>query len=185
MVQRMCDIQTYIMHKVVFLSCGNQVELYLPKLESAEPYEAAFKYLEADDIHFVLGLHEKVYDNEVFGPPNHEDWVNVRKLLSFLRAFYNLALVVSRTKYVSAHLCFDEIFKIITDIRKMKISDDNNVSDMAGRMLQKLGKYWDEQKGNNAKLNKLVYIASVFDPRHKLRTLCEICFHKASWTHSC
>ncbi|CAN1223401.1 hypothetical protein LINPERPRIM_LOCUS2060 [Linum perenne] len=39
---------------------------------------------------------------------------------------------------------------------------------MAGSMLQKLGKYWDEKNGSNAKLNKLVYIASVFDPRHKL-----------------
>ncbi|CAN1801824.1 hypothetical protein LINPERHAP1_LOCUS23117 [Linum perenne] len=39
---------------------------------------------------------------------------------------------------------------------------------MAGSMLQKLGKYWDEKNGNNAKLNKLVYIASVFDPRNKL-----------------
>ncbi|CAN1807520.1 hypothetical protein LINPERHAP1_LOCUS25070 [Linum perenne] len=79
-----------------------------------------------------------------------------------------MTLVVSGTKYVTTHLCSDEIFKIFNHIRKMKNSEDNNISDMAGSMLQKLGKYWDEQNGNNAKLNKLGYIASVFDPRHKL-----------------
>ncbi|CAN1144649.1 Putative AC transposase [Linum perenne] len=137
-------------------------------LESAEPYEEAFKFLEADDSQFVPELCGKKYDNEVIGPPTHEDWVNVRKLLPFLEAFHNLTLVVSGTKYVTAHLCFDEIYKIFNHIRRMKNSEDRNISDMAGSMLQKLGKYWDEKNGNNAKFNKLVYIASVFDPRHKL-----------------
>ncbi|CAN1801825.1 hypothetical protein LINPERHAP1_LOCUS23117 [Linum perenne] len=88
--------------------------------------------------------------------------------MPFLEVFHNLTLVVSGTKYGIAHLCFDEIYKIFNHIRKMKNSEDRNISDMAGSMLQKLGKYWDEKNGNNAKLNKLVYIASVFDPRNKL-----------------
>ncbi|CAN1269858.1 Zinc finger BED domain-containing protein DAYSLEEPER [Linum perenne] len=137
-------------------------------LESAEPYEEAFKFLEADDLQFVPEMCGKKYDNEVIGPPTHEDWVNVRKLLPFLEAFDNLTLVVSGTKYVTAHMCFDEIYKIFNHIRKMKNFENRNISDMAGSMLQKLGKYSDEKNGNNAKLNKLVYIASVFDPRHKL-----------------
>ncbi|CAN1268359.1 hypothetical protein LINPERPRIM_LOCUS13144 [Linum perenne] len=91
-------------------------------LESAEPYEEAFKFLEADDLQFVPELCGKKYDNEVIGPPTHEDWVNVRKLLPFLEAFHNLTLVVSGTKYVIAHLCFDEIYKIFNHIRKMKNS---------------------------------------------------------------
>ncbi|CAN0903597.1 Putative AC transposase [Linum grandiflorum] len=91
-------------------------------LESAIPFEAAFKRLEDD-------LTAKSYDNQIIGPPQHEDWVSVRKLLPFLGAFYDLTLVVSGTKMV---------------------------------------KYWDDSDENNPKLNRLCYIASVFDPRQKM-----------------
>ncbi|CAN1853526.1 Zinc finger BED domain-containing protein RICESLEEPER 2 [Linum perenne] len=137
-------------------------------LASAEPYEVAFKSLEADDPHFVSELSEKVHGDEVIGHPTHEDWVNVRNLLPFLGAFHDLTLVASGTKYVTAHLCFDQILKIITHIRRMQASDDERIGNMADSMLEKLGKYWDEQDGTNSKLNRLVYIASVLDPRHKL-----------------
>ncbi|CAN0881695.1 Zinc finger BED domain-containing protein RICESLEEPER 2 [Linum grandiflorum] len=135
-------------------------------LESAEPFEAAFKQLE-DDRAYVSELRAKLFEGEIIGPPQEQDWVNVRKLLPFLGAFHNFTLVASGTKYVTAHLFLVEILKIFTHIRNMEASDDEDISNMAARMLEKVGKYWDEQHGNNPKLNRLCYIASVFDPRNK------------------
>ncbi|CAN0879859.1 Putative AC transposase [Linum grandiflorum] len=130
-------------------------------LESAIPFEAAFKRLEDD-------LTAKSYDNQIIGPPQHEDWVSVRKLLPFLGAFYDLTLVVSGTKYVTIHLFMIEILKIFTHIRTMQECGDESISCMADKMLEKMVKYWDDSDENNPKLNRLCYIASVFDPRQKM-----------------
>ncbi|CAN1249555.1 Putative AC transposase [Linum perenne] len=67
-------------------------------LASAEPYEVAFKYLEADDPQFVYELGGKVHGDEVIGHPTQEDWVNVRNLLPFLGAFHDLTLVCFRNQ---------------------------------------------------------------------------------------
>ncbi|CAN1156785.1 Putative AC transposase [Linum perenne] len=125
-------------------------------LESAEPFEAAFKSMEEDP----------TFGSDI-GPPQHEDWLNVRKLLPFLGAFHDLTLVVSGSRYVTAHLFFEEILKIFSHIRDMQICGDDSICSMADKMLEKVAKYRDEQEDRNMKFNRLCYIANVFDPRHK------------------
>ncbi|CAN1279218.1 Zinc finger BED domain-containing protein RICESLEEPER 2 [Linum perenne] len=127
-------------------------------LESAESFEAAFKSMEADPT-FVSDI----------GPPQHEDWVNVRKLLPFLGAFHDLTIVASGSRYVTAHLFFEEILKIFSHIMDMQICGDDSISSMADKMLEKVAKYWDEQEDINLKFNRLCYIANGFDPRHKFK----------------
>ncbi|CAN0905169.1 Zinc finger BED domain-containing protein RICESLEEPER 2 [Linum grandiflorum] len=61
-----------------------------------------------------------------------------------------------------------EILKIFTHIRNMQECGDASISSMADKMLEKVVKYWDDSDENNPKLNRLCYIASVFDPRQKL-----------------
>ncbi|CAN1336650.1 hypothetical protein LINPERPRIM_LOCUS37242 [Linum perenne] len=96
-----CVIFKHIfMHKVVATRWNST---YL-MLESSEPYEEAFKSLEVDDIHFVPGLHEKVYVNEVFGPPNHEDWVNEELSAMFMVYQAKHALATSSSHQTIASL---------------------------------------------------------------------------------
>ncbi|CAN1130304.1 Putative AC transposase [Linum perenne] len=102
--------------KLVSLDVATRWNSTYLMLASAEPYEVAFKSLEADDPHFVYEFSGKVHGDEVIGHPTHRNWVNVRNLLPFLGAFHDLTLVSSGTKYVTAHLCFDQILKIITHI---------------------------------------------------------------------
>ncbi|CAN1773894.1 Putative AC transposase [Linum perenne] len=73
------------------------------------------------------------------------------------------------SRYVTSHLFFEEILKIFSHIRDMQICGDDSISSMADKMLEKVAKYWDEQEDINLKLNRLCYIANVFDPRHKFK----------------
>ncbi|CAN0887153.1 Putative AC transposase [Linum grandiflorum] len=114
----------------------------------------AFKRLEDDkDTSYVTDLTAKSYDNQIIGPPQHENWVSVRKLLPFLGAFYDLTLVVSGTKYVTIHLFMIEILKIFTHIGTMQECGDESISCMVDKMLEKMVKYWDDSDENNPKLN--------------------------------
>ncbi|CAN1180736.1 Zinc finger BED domain-containing protein DAYSLEEPER [Linum perenne] len=103
------------------------------------------------------------------GPPEHENWVNVQKLLPFLGAFHDLTIVASGSRYLTAHLFFEEILKIFSHIRDMRICGDDSISSMADKMLEKVAKYWDEQEDINLNFNGLCYIANGFEPRHKFK----------------
>ncbi|CAN0913177.1 Zinc finger BED domain-containing protein RICESLEEPER 2 [Linum grandiflorum] len=48
---------------------------------------------------------------------------------------------------------------------------------MGARMKLKVGKYWMEEKELNPKLNKILYIAAILDPRQKMRHV-EKCLKK-------
>ncbi|CAN1303557.1 Zinc finger BED domain-containing protein RICESLEEPER 2 [Linum perenne] len=58
--------------------------------------------------------------------------------------------------------------KVFLHISQMEASEDEATRNMASRMSKKLGKYWSEKDGTNDRLNRLVYIALVLDPRHKM-----------------
>ncbi|CAN1136510.1 Putative AC transposase, partial [Linum perenne] len=110
----------------------------------------------------------KRYNNLVLGPPRAEDWTSIRNLTKYLKFFYDLTLVASGSSYVTSHLFVREMGKVFFHIRQMEVSEDEATRNMASRMSKKLGKYWSEKDGRNDRLNRLVYIALVLDPRHKM-----------------
>ncbi|CAN1298326.1 Putative AC transposase [Linum perenne] len=130
-------------------------------LESAEKFEKPFHSLEGKDPSYK-------YNNLVLGPPRAEDWISIRNLTKYLKFFYDLTLVASGSSYVTSHLFVREMGKVSFHIRQMEASEDETTRNMASRMSKKLGKYWSEKDGRNDRLNKLVYIALVLDPRHKM-----------------
>ncbi|CAN1145102.1 Putative AC transposase [Linum perenne] len=122
-------------------------------LEHAEPYEEAFRCYEGMMPAFVADLNKLTHDGIVVGPPTSEDWTKVRWMMEYLKKFYDLT----------------KMCDLLDFINNMADSDDEEIKSMALRMKAKVAKYWSEEIEDNTRMNKLLYIAAVIDPRQKLR----------------
>nr|KJB80009.1 hypothetical protein B456_013G077200 [Gossypium raimondii] len=80
------------------------------------------------------------------GWPSVDDWDNVRNLRDFLEHFYEVILRISGTSYLKSNVDF---------------------SVMAIKMKEKYDKYW----GDIDKMNLLMFVACILDPRQKLKYL--------------
>lgn len=129
-------------------------------LESAEPYEVAFKVYASVNSSFAKDCS--------LGLPQDEDWVNVRKMIEYLKTFYDFTLLFSGNSYITGHLFFKEMCDIFEVISQLEMSIDEEVVSMAKKMKEKIGKYWSEAEDLNPRMNKLLYIAAVLDPRQKM-----------------
>jgi len=126
---------------------------------------------------------ELAKDDDADRPPNSNNWKQVKHLFVFWDVFYNVILRLSDTSYVTSNLLFFEIMTIHTMLNNLKqvietinANDEEseeieesgstvtNFKEMAKRMKIK----YDEYSGTPEKMNHLVYLAPIFDPRCKL-----------------
>ncbi|CAN1185495.1 Putative AC transposase [Linum perenne] len=130
-------------------------------LESAEPYASAFSPYEGMLQTFKADLDKMMHGGD-------EDWVNVRWMMEYLKKFYDLTCLVSRTLYVTSHLFFKEMceFDLISEVER---SEDPNISSMARKMWAKVAKYWAEDEVPNPTMNRIIYVAAALDPQQKLK----------------
>uniref|UniRef100_A0A803LUS7 BED-type domain-containing protein n=1 Tax=Chenopodium quinoa TaxID=63459 RepID=A0A803LUS7_CHEQI len=129
-------------------------------LNAAIELQDAFERYSGEDPHYVVDLNER--DGK--GSPDSDDWNNVRRLSEFLQAFYDLTLHVSGSLYVSLNLFFHELVSVAVLMKDLVSSDDVDMCLMACRMKEKYEKYW----GDPEKINLLIFIVVVLDPRYKL-----------------
>ena len=97
------------------------------------------------------------------GPPTSDDWKEVDTLVKFLKIFYNATLRFSGSLYVTSNYFFNELVLIHSKLINLRKDGDYMVSSMAESMLKKFDKYW-----NIEKVNFLLFVAVVLDPRYKL-----------------
>ncbi|XP_031101973.1 zinc finger BED domain-containing protein RICESLEEPER 2-like [Ipomoea triloba] len=136
-------------------------------LDSAQKFERAFERFEELDPHYGHDL----LNSE--GIPDHDDWENVRRLCMFLGHFYDPTVKVSGSLYVTSNTYFPEICEVYSILRDWIKSRDSHFSSMAQRMKDKFDKYW----GNVDKMNMLLYVATVLDPRRKY-VYVDFCFKR-------
>ncbi|CAL1412563.1 unnamed protein product [Linum trigynum] len=115
-------------------------------------------------------MSDKQFQNELemkSGVPDSCDWDSARRMMKFLEQFYQFTLKVSGSKYITSNLFLPEVGNLYNLLRNWVIPDkkDYQLSFMATKMKQKYDKYW----GDVDKMNKLLYIAAVLDPRLKLQ----------------
>ena len=135
-------------------------------LESALNFQKAFERMEDDDRHYVL------YFKEDGGPPNSDDWENANVFVLFLKSFYDITLKFSGSMYVTSNLYFHEMCSIHSDLTSLiESGDDLVLSKMATGMKNKYDKYW----GSIDRLNNLLLISVILDPRYKLKYV-RFCF---------
>ncbi|XP_031124184.1 zinc finger BED domain-containing protein RICESLEEPER 2-like [Ipomoea triloba] len=127
-------------------------------LKASQKFEKAFERFEEIDHNY---RHEVVLND---GTHDREDWENnVRKMSKFLQRFYDFTLKISGTTYVTCNAYFPEICKLYCTLRDRIMSPDPQFSAMAKRMKGKFDKFWV----NAEKMNMLLYVAIVLDPRRK------------------
>ncbi|KAL0303353.1 UNVERIFIED_CONTAM: putative AC transposase [Sesamum radiatum] len=97
------------------------------------------------------------------GLPLRNDWVTVAKLVKVLRYFYDLTNQSLGSLYVTSNTFLDEISDVDDLLNEWLKGDDVYSVDMARQMKAKFDKYW----GNIEKMNMMLYVVVILDPRHK------------------
>ncbi|KAL5577836.1 hypothetical protein UlMin_019535 [Ulmus minor] len=133
-------------------------------LEASLKFKKAFKNLEADANYTKYFDEEKVNGLIIDGPPQNLDWDQAEIFVKFLKTFYELTLKFSGSLYVTSNLFFHEILDIQGDLRQLANEPGTLLGKMAASMQAKYDKYW----GKIEKMNMLMFVATVLDPRFKL-----------------
>lgn len=155
-------------------------------LEQALQFQKVFEQLEDDGNFFHLKFREDEIGEEVgdggegvvgansgkgkeivntFRPPTSDDWMKAKLYFKFLKLFYKATLRLSGSLYVTCDAFFTEIMVIQSAITKLCANDDENLQLLARGMSFKFDKYW----GRFDKINLLLFVAAVLDPRYKLK----------------
>uniref|UniRef100_A0A5B7B6B6 Zinc finger BED domain-containing protein RICESLEEPER 2-like n=1 Tax=Davidia involucrata TaxID=16924 RepID=A0A5B7B6B6_DAVIN len=136
-------------------------------LETALKFQKAFERLDDQELNFASDLNAKD------GIPSEWDWENAKVLTKFLENFYDVTKRMSGSLYVTANSYFHEVCGIEQILNDWSKSSDTCLSVMAMKMKEKFDKYW----GNIDKINMMLLIAVVLDPRYKLRYV-KFCYGK-------
>ncbi|KAG6537395.1 hypothetical protein ZIOFF_002485 [Zingiber officinale] len=102
------------------------------------------------------------------GPPMEKDWEKAQVFVNFLKRFHDTTLQLSATKKTTSPLIWEEIvaMRMIIDETILDTTDPS-LQEVAKRMESKFIKYW----GNLEKVNKLVFLGHILDPRYKLQMI--------------
>ncbi|CAN1841804.1 Zinc finger BED domain-containing protein RICESLEEPER 2 [Linum perenne] len=158
--------------KMVSIDCPTRWNSIFFMLDTAVTFEPVFTVLDAIDPTFKEDLLARKTSSGVpIGTPTPEDWKLVRNLTKFLKFFNRMTLMASGQKYCTVHLFIGELTRLYNHIRKAVAGSDQHVANVAWNMRHKVKKYWDESVDENVKMNKIFYVALLFDPRHKMQML--------------
>ncbi|XP_030970841.1 zinc finger BED domain-containing protein RICESLEEPER 1-like [Quercus lobata] len=135
-------------------------------LETAKKFEKVFLRMDFEDDGYSSYFRTKEYSGGLESPCM-TDFQNCRAFMIFLRLFYNAIKKFSSSLYVTSNAFYDEIFVIQESVSNLVKSQNTLLKSTATNMQTKFEKYW----GEGEKINPLLYVAVVFDPRKKLRFL--------------
>ena len=161
------------------LDCKTRWNSTYLMLSRALKFRAAFDRMEVEDKLYNDHFQEIVDGKKRVGPPTSADWDKVESLVKFLVIFYNSTLVVSASNSPSSYKCYNEIVTITRNVSKISSApgDDETLRLKALTMMGKLRKYWnpfsevsefETTKSKSCKMNKLLIVVTVFDPRKKM-----------------
>ena len=135
-------------------------------LNTAEKFEKVFLRMDFEDDSYSSYFMNKENSGGL-GSSYGANFQNCRTFVGFLKLFYNATKKFSDSLYVTSNTFFDEMFMIQENIAHLIKSQTHLLKNMATKMEVKFEKYWG--KGN--KINQLLNVVVVLDPRKKLRFL--------------
>ncbi|XP_009151481.2 zinc finger BED domain-containing protein RICESLEEPER 2-like [Brassica rapa] len=157
-------------------------------LDQALKFRLAFEKMESEDKPYNDYFMETVDGKKRIGPPSRTDWEEVERLVHFLVIFYNSTLILSASKSITSHKIYNEIVTITRNVCMISSAPgpDDSLRYKALSMMGKLRKYWnpfweedeaEKSKSKSCQMNKLMIVATVFDPRKKMN-FANLCFEK-------
>nr|XP_016512348.1 PREDICTED: zinc finger BED domain-containing protein RICESLEEPER 2-like [Nicotiana tabacum] len=137
-------------------------------LRRAVEFESAFSHYASSEI----GLRHYLEHSYIeVGIPTGEllssDWENVKRITKFLEIFYLLTLKISGSRYVTSNIHFLEICVVVVYLKQLIANEDTVLSEIAKKMKEKFDKYW----GDPGKMNNIIFISCILDPRYKLESV--------------
>uniref|UniRef100_A0A7N0VCY4 hAT-like transposase RNase-H fold domain-containing protein n=1 Tax=Kalanchoe fedtschenkoi TaxID=63787 RepID=A0A7N0VCY4_KALFE len=126
-------------------------------LETALKFQKSIERYEESDPFFAVEIG--------INSPTSNDWKNAQVFCKFLKTFFEVTKKLSGSLYVTSNSYFHDIMTIQSTIYSWSNSRDPVLKNMADRMSLKFDKYW----GCVDKINMLLLIAVVMDPRYKLK----------------
>ncbi|KAG6427467.1 hypothetical protein SASPL_111712 [Salvia splendens] len=109
--------------------------------KAAMPYELVMKLFSDVTPQFGRDLRNLKHNDLTVGVPGEEDWIEVRKMCSFLQSFYAMTRLVSGTTYATSYSFLMEMCDIFLIIKRLEDDEDAEIRYMAKKMMEKLGKY--------------------------------------------
>lgn len=100
-------------------------------LDTAIPYQDAFKQLEFEELGFVDYF-------GAAGPPTAEHWDNAKAFVKFLKIFYEATNVFSASLHVTIHTTFHQLATIFSEIRKCCMDKNPTFMKMGWEMKKKI-----------------------------------------------
>ncbi|EOA16130.1 hypothetical protein CARUB_v10004265mg [Capsella rubella] len=142
-------------------------------LKAALKLRVAFeKMLDEDKLYGEYFLEtEKETGKKRVGPPISATWDELERLVGFLRIFFHCTVGYSKHKSEASSNGHNDIANIDWNLIELSNNDDEEVQKQAKSMRDKFEKYWD----GLININPLVIVASVFDPRKKMK-FSSLCF---------
>ena len=133
-------------------------------LMTALKFREAFERMAEVDKPYETYLRKEENGKKRVGPPELEDWEHAERIVRFLKIFYDATLTFSASLSVTSNLCYYTIGLIENSLSALEKSKDVYVHLMASSMREKYDKYWECTE----KINKILIIASILDPRCKM-----------------
>ncbi|XP_031266505.1 zinc finger BED domain-containing protein RICESLEEPER 2-like [Pistacia vera] len=134
-------------------------------LDVAIKLKKAFQRLEDEDPNYSIDLSHET--------PSVEDWEKATVFAKFLRVFYEVTKRMSMSKHVTCNNYFQEIVRIVYYLNEWEKDSNSSLQGMSKKMREKFHKYY----GSFDKVNVMVLIATVLDPRCKMKYV-EWCYKK-------
>ncbi|KAG2710559.1 hypothetical protein I3760_04G033100 [Carya illinoinensis] len=155
------------------ISCSKTLCLDIPTrwnstymmLDVAQKYQKVFERMEVEDEGLKYALLEPIGNG--LGPPNTHDWMRVGYFVTFLHIFYDITMRISGSAYMTANLWFSEVSALHHHLQEGCDDPSGLLSGMAERMQTKYDKYL----GQVEKINRLLFVAVILDPRVKLAVI--------------
>ena len=135
-------------------------------LDIAENFEKVFLRMNFEDDSYSSYFLNKENSGGL-GSPCGIDFQNCRTFVGFLKLFYNATKKFFDSLYVTSNTLFDTMFVNQENIAHLIKSQNHLLKNMVTKMEAKFEKYW----GKGDKINQLLYVAVVLDPRKKMRFL--------------
>ncbi|GJS49855.1 zinc finger BED domain-containing protein RICESLEEPER 2-like protein [Tanacetum coccineum] len=107
----------------------------------------------------------RIYEREKLKTcPTEEEWTRIEAIAMFLKLFYDITKLFSRTLYSTSNLYFHNVYKNQKSIQRHMFNPDPVVSGMAKDMKTKFDKYWETY-------TMVLSFGAILDPRYKLNII--------------
>ncbi|CAN0913920.1 Zinc finger BED domain-containing protein RICESLEEPER 1 [Linum grandiflorum] len=150
--------------KLIQEKFSNLAGIVCISLDSPSRWDTTYFMLEATLEHRRAFSLLQTQDQSYSFCPSESEWERVATVTSYLKLFFDVINVFTKSKYPTANIFFSEVCEIHLQLIEWIKNPDEFISNMAVKMKTKFDEYWD-------KCNLPLAVAAMLDPRFKMKLI--------------